>query len=367
MKSKSEITQSLDVIYHTDITVNDLRGISTPSEQVAWVSGAKGTVICTLDGGKTWDLKKVPGAEKLDFRDVKAFDKNTAYIMSVGYATESRIYKTDDGGQTWNLQLKGQNLSEFFNCMAFWNQNHGLVLSDPVDGKFTLYTTQNGCTWSKIPSDGMPIALTDEGAFAASGSCMTVYGKNNVWFGSGLKTARVFYSQDGGFNWHVSETPIKKDTKSSGVFSIIFSDQNKGMIAGGDYANPQIGGSNLAITTDGGVNWHPVDISPQYYWSSISFTPDKKNYMVVGSTHVGYTSSPFSQQNTNKNGSDVVQSTITKEPDLKEKANSILCPPWENSLTNVTLNAFSFWKKDRALAIGPKGTIVEIAIPTSKI
>ena len=357
MKTKYELDQSLDIIYHNNITENNLRGISIPSEEVAWISGANGTVICTIDGGKTWELKNVLGAEQLDFRDIKAFDKNTAYVMSVGNASDSRIYKTIDGGTSWKLQLQGQNQSEFFNCMAFWNQNHGLVLSDPVEGKFTLYVTQNGDTWFAIPQDGMPKALSGEGAFAASGSCMTVFGEHHVWFGTGVNTARVFSSTDGGFNWSVSETPIKKDTQSSGVFSITFSNINYGMISGGDYTNPELGGSNLAITTDGGSHWKLVDISPQYYWSSISLTPDKKNYMVVGSTHAGYASSPFLQEE---------KSAIDCNKTLLPRGNN-LGLSWEKSWSNVKLNAFSFWKKNKALAVGPQGIIAEIEIPIQKI
>lgn len=354
----------LNIVYHNNITENNLRGISTPLDDIAWICGANGTVIRTINGGTTWDSKKVPGAEQLDFRDIKAFDMNTAYVMSVGNAEHSRIYKTNDGGKNWNLQLQGQHQSEFFNCMAFWNQNHGLVLSDPVGGKFTLYETQNGDTWSAISQDGMPMALTGEGAFAASGSCMTVSGKEHVWFGTGVNTARVFCSKDGGFNWSVSETPIKKDTKSSGIFSITFSDVNNGMISGGDYSAPELGGSNLAITNNGGSTWQLVEIAPQYYWSAISLSTDKKNYMVVGSTHIGYAATNFSQEEKSFIDSEETQLTVTNESKLNK---NIQCSSWEKSMSNVNLNAFSFWKKDKVLAVGPKGTIAEVEISVMSI
>ena len=55
-------------------------------------------MIRTADGGKSWQVMTVPGAEKLDFRDIEAFDKNTAYILSIGNGDASRIYKTVNGG-----------------------------------------------------------------------------------------------------------------------------------------------------------------------------------------------------------------------------------------------------------------------------
>ncbi|WP_131781690.1 WD40/YVTN/BNR-like repeat-containing protein [Legionella gresilensis] len=357
MQNKYEICGSLDIIYHKNVTGNDLRGISTPSENIAWLSGNNGTIIRTIDGGVTWSVKGIPGAEKLDFRDIKAFDENIAYVMSVGYGKDSCIYKTTNGGQTWVLQLQGQHSSEFFNCMAFWNQHHGLVLCDPQENKFKLYTIKDGETWLPIPSDAILTASDGEGAFAASGSCMTVYGDTNVWFGTGVNNARVFRSINNGFNWTVAETPIKKDNYSSGIFSIAFSDLNHGMIAGGDFNNPDMGGPNLAVTIDGGASWASLAISPQHYWSAISFTPDKRNFMVVGSTHAGYASSFFGKP-----------FPISDDCKIdKEAETSDSCLIWERSLNNVNLNAFSFWKKDSALAVGPKGNIAEIKIPCQKL
>src|SRR5574338_1306112 len=71
-----------------------LRGMSAVSERVAWASGAGGTVVRTVDGGATWQVRPVPGAEKLDFRDVDAFSESTAYILSIGPGEASRIFKT---------------------------------------------------------------------------------------------------------------------------------------------------------------------------------------------------------------------------------------------------------------------------------
>ncbi|HMO79244.1 MAG TPA: hypothetical protein PKD24_00495 [Pyrinomonadaceae bacterium] len=55
-------------------TTASFRGLSIVSEKVIWASGTGGTVIKTKDGGKTWNVITVPGAEKLDFRDIEAFD-----------------------------------------------------------------------------------------------------------------------------------------------------------------------------------------------------------------------------------------------------------------------------------------------------
>src|SRR5215471_11115805 len=83
----------------------DFRGLCAVSAKVAWVSGTKGTFGRTTDGGKTWSVGTVPGAETLDFRDVEGFGETTAYLLSAGPGEDSRIYKTMDGGKTWILQF----------------------------------------------------------------------------------------------------------------------------------------------------------------------------------------------------------------------------------------------------------------------
>src|SRR5437764_1377841 len=84
----------------------DFRGLCVVSAKVAWVSGTKGTYGRTTDSGKSWSVGTVPGAAKLDFRDVEAFAETTAYLLSAGPGEASRIYKTADGGKTWILQFK---------------------------------------------------------------------------------------------------------------------------------------------------------------------------------------------------------------------------------------------------------------------
>ena len=61
-------------------TDESLRGLSSVSQKIAWASGTHGTFLRTLDGGRTWQVGRVPGAEALDFRDVEAFSVTTAYL-----------------------------------------------------------------------------------------------------------------------------------------------------------------------------------------------------------------------------------------------------------------------------------------------
>jgi photosystem II stability/assembly factor-like uncharacterized protein len=252
-------------------STESLRGLSVVSSHVVWASGTHGTYLRTLDGGGTWSHAQVPGAEQLDFRDVEASTADVAFLLSAGPGEQSRIYETNDGGKSWTLQFTNHDPGGFFDCMAFWDRKRGVVVGDPVKGRFVvLRTGDNGKHWRQVSNDSMPAALNGEGAFAASGSCVSVYGKKNVWFATGGKVARVFRSTDAGKSWSVTDTPVVQGQDSTGIFSIVFKDSLHGVIAGGDYKNPERGDANLAVTSDGGKSWKLAAISPQSYFSSIA-------------------------------------------------------------------------------------------------
>lgn len=112
----------------------------------------------------------VPGAEKLDFRDVDAMSDRVAYALSIGPGESSRIYKTADGGARWDLQFANTDPKVFLDAMTFRDETHGVAFSDSVDGTFVILTTTNSRTWERVPADRLPPPRPGEGAFAASGT-----------------------------------------------------------------------------------------------------------------------------------------------------------------------------------------------------
>jgi photosystem II stability/assembly factor-like uncharacterized protein len=305
-------------------TTASLRGLSVVNEKIVWASGTGGTVIRTIDGGKTWNVIVVPDAEKLDFRDIEAFDANTAYILSIGNGESSRIYKTTDGGKTWNPQFTNTNPKAFFDAIACWDRNHCVAMSDPVDRRFVLIQTKDGGkNWTPMDTSKMPEAKEGEAAFAASGTCLITQGKNNLFLVTGGSDARVFRSNDRGVTWSVSETPIVKGTPGSGIFSIAMFDAVSGVIVGGNYEKPTAGDSTLAFTNDGGRTW---SIGPALigYRSGVTFLD--RNWMIAVGT----------------NGSD-----LSREG---EKT-------WV-SIGNENLNAVDSDKQTMVWAVGPNGLVV---------
>ena len=200
----------------TSGTTNRLQAISPVNEWVVWASGVNGTYARTLNGGRTWEVGVVPGAETLQFRDVEGISAREAYLMAAGSGTDSRIYKTRDGGRTWTLQFQNEDPNAFYDCFAFWTPNRGITFSDAVNGRFPVIATRDGRTWQDI-GDRLPAAQAGEAGFAASGTCTAVQGGQRAWIATGgAEKARILATTDGGRSWNSYDTPIVQGTPSSG-------------------------------------------------------------------------------------------------------------------------------------------------------
>ena len=258
-----------------------LRGVSAVSERVAWASGSGSTVLRTTDGGATW-RKLTVTSDTLDFRDIDAIDEQTAYVLSAGTGPASRIYKTTDAGETWTMQFKSDDAKVFLDAMSFWDANHGIVYGDSINGQLYIMTTSDGGrVWSRVPAANLPPPLENEGAFAASGTNIAVFGESHAWIGTGgAAKSRVLRTADGGRSWQVADTPFAAGS-SSGIFSIAFRDAKHGVIAGGDYKKEQEAVDNLAVTNDGGVTWTLVK-GLSGYRSVVGYVPGTKTLIALG-------------------------------------------------------------------------------------
>ncbi|MFZ0735047.1 MAG: hypothetical protein WAM79_22210 [Candidatus Sulfotelmatobacter sp.] len=234
-------------------TTQLLIAVSPVNSQVVWAAGTGGTYVLTTDGGNTWKAGVVPGAEALEFRDVQGVSANVAYLMSIGNnTTDFRIYKTSDGGATWNMQFENQTANAFYDCFAFWTPNRGVAHSDSVNGVFPDIRTSNGQKWNSI-SANMPPALTGEASFSSSGTCITTQGDSNAWITTGgATTSRILATTDSGNTWNAYDTPLFSSASAGGL-SVAFRDAMNGIVGGGDLSvNYRI---QAATSDDGGQTW----------------------------------------------------------------------------------------------------------------
>lgn len=243
-------------------TTNGLIAVSPVDARVVWASGRNGTFVLTTNGGKTWKVGVVPGAETLQFRDVQGVSDKVAYLQSIGNnATDFRIYKTVDGGATWTMQFQNQNPGAFYDCFAFWSPTRGISHSDSVNGVFPDLRTKNGKTWQDI-SGNMPPALPGEASFAASGTCVATQGRDNAWIATGGSTsARILATRDGGDTWNAYDTPLVSNP-SAGAFTVAFRDAWHGIVGGGDLDPGDPNNAGTATSSDGGKTWKLTSAAP---------------------------------------------------------------------------------------------------------
>lgn len=211
---------------------SNIRGLSVVDDKTAWISGSKGYIATTNDGGKTWIWEQVKGHEKSDFRDIEAFSDKEAVIMSSG--TPALVLKTTNGGKTWEEKYHKTDSAFFFDAMDFINNQRGYILGDPINSKFFLLETKDGGeTWTKVSN--LPDALTGEACFAASGTCLRISSKN-LFIVSGGKNSRMITFSIYNNIWSYADLPIIHNKASQGAFSIAIG-RRQGIIVGGDYEN----------------------------------------------------------------------------------------------------------------------------------
>ena len=238
-----------------------IRGLSVVDDSVAWISGSRGNIAITTNGGKSWTWQQVKGFETADFRDIEAFSAKDAVI--IGSGTPALILKTTDGGANWQVKYRNTDTSYFLDAMDFDAPTHGLVLGDPIKNKFLLLeTNDSGDTWHVFKS--LPDAQKGEAAFAASGTCLAITnGIINII--SGGTTTHLLSALIKNPVWHIVPVPITHGKSSTGSFSIA----ERKLIVGGNYAKDKLTDSTACYSIDNGKTWLPAATSPAGFQSGV--------------------------------------------------------------------------------------------------
>lgn len=257
-----------------------LRGLSVVNDEVVWASGSAGSVGRSIDGGETWNWTTVKGFEKADFRDIEAFDKNTAIIM--GIADPAYILKTTDGGQNWKVVFKDTTKGMFLDAMEFWNEQSGIVIGDPLGDKiFIVRTFDSGENWQGIPAANIPAADKGEAFFASSGTNVRKLTKQEAVFVSGGLRARLFIRDK------KIDLPIIQGKESTGANSMAVKNKKCLVVVGGDFNAKDDTTKNCVITIDGGKTFTAPVVGPHGYRSCVEYL-GKKNWISCGLNGVDY-------------------------------------------------------------------------------
>ncbi|ASZ13522.1 oxidoreductase [Chitinophaga pendula] len=245
--------------------IQSIRGMSVVSDQVVWVSGTEGMVGRSTDGGKNWSWQRVAGCDSCDWRDISAFSDQKAIVVNAG--APAHIYATADGGISWQRVYFNDAPGIFLDGMDFANERDGVIIGDPMGGRFfMLRTNDGGQHWR--PVDG-PVAEQGEALFAASGSGIRLWPDGTIYFATGGTVSRFFVL---GRKHTVSyKLPVVQGEASTGVFSLAFYDKRKGIAVGGDYMKDTVRQGNCALTMNGGRRWELPVGTPYGYRSAVVY------------------------------------------------------------------------------------------------
>ena len=251
-------------------------------ENVVWAAGARlyeGYVrpclayTVTRDGGMLWKASEIsiPEDTLLVIANISALNADTAWAAIAGMngPSYSGIYRTNDGGVTWQKQnISFPSIGPSF--VHFFNAHEGLTVGyEVLDGYMVMYTTADGgVTWDPIAAANRVAATPDEtpgvGVFSVCGDTVftDTYG-------------RVMVTSDKGKSWQ----------RSSSYTSFCFGwpgfhDLRHGITTSFSYSslltNP------LQLTRDGGMTWQEMpspDISA-FFSAPIPGIPG--GYLVTG-------------------------------------------------------------------------------------
>jgi hypothetical protein len=245
-----------------------IRGLSVVDDGTIWVSGSNGMVGKSLDSGKTFVWNVVKGFEKTDFRDIEAFNDTIAIIM--GISSPSYLLRTTDGGANWKIVYENNASAMFLDAMEFLNEKNGIVIGDPIEGKFFIARTfDGGITWKNTTSPNLPSADSGEACFASSGTNIRKLNQQ----------AAIFVS--GGYSSHLLIgakkilLPFVQGKQTAGANSVALKNSNMFIVVGGDFTTQDSSTNNCFITNNAGKGWVSPLTPPHGYRSCIEWIGKK--------------------------------------------------------------------------------------------
>jgi len=279
------------------------RGIAALNTKTVWLSGAKGTVLKSADGGSTWKDVSPQGFAEIDFRCICLLSQQVAIIASAG--SPAVLLRTTNAGKSWTQVYRNDSSQAFFDSMRFWDAEKGIALSDPVDGRLLIVETANsGRSWEQIAPELLPKSGSGEAAFAASNRSIALGEDGQLWIGTGgtdSTKCRVYYRGGWGQSFELQTVPLTS-SPTQGIFALEYheSKQTNLLVAvGGDYRQNEPGLENqfmantCLFSRDAGHSWLSPSKPPGVYQSSVVATKASSGKPVYISTgpirsHIAY-------------------------------------------------------------------------------
>lgn len=294
-------------------TTAEFRSLHARDARVVWAGGRGGVVARSVDGGRSFSVDTIRSATNLFMVGIHGSDGNTAHVLGTSFdGGLARIYRTLDGGRTWEERYADTRPDVFMDALGCWDVNHCVAFGDPVEGTFVVArTTDAGESWSRLPAERLPAPLAGEAGFAASGRALVTGPEGLAWFGTGGGAhARVYRTDDHGATWSVHDTPLPGGP-TAGIFALAFREDGlHGLAVGGDYQLRAEAHPTVIATSDGGRTWRLVETAVQppgvRYGVAAGSWNDAPAWVATGPSGVGYSTDGVSWRTVSDTGFNTV-------------------------------------------------------------
>jgi photosystem II stability/assembly factor-like uncharacterized protein len=277
-----------------------------------WVVGSRGTLLATIDGGKTWRAKSQPSPDVL--RDIYFSDDRNGWLLcevnpyDLKSKDDPRTYlmQTTDGGETWKrIKILGADVDSRLVRAVFSQEGRGWAFGE----QGTIVTTRDaGLNWTRLQSPtrhlllggtfvdqdrgwlvgtGGTIIQTSDGGDTWHLSHLTDANQNPVRFAAtSFVTNRlgwavgsggiVYHTTNGGRTWAQQASGITTD-----LFDVKFLNAAEGWSVGAE--------GTIIYTNDGGLHWTTEHSGTEHPLERIFFADEKHGWAVgFGGTVVAY-------------------------------------------------------------------------------
>ena len=253
-------------------------GEANNRQSASWGNG----VYKTTDGGKTWSHMGLDDTQAIGRVVIDPTNSEVVYVAAVGHLwgpnPQRGLFKTTDGGKTWNkvlfinddtgvsdVAIDPQSPTTLY-AAAYERRRTAWGFNGGGPGSGIYKSTDGGATWNKLTND---LPQGEEGRIA-----LAVYRKNpNVVYAL-IQNAQggVFRSEDKGATWKKMGT---EDPRPS-YFSQIRIDPNNDL-------RIWMGGVNLYYSEDGGKTFDQQRARAVHSdFHAIWIDPENSDFMLVG-------------------------------------------------------------------------------------
>jgi photosystem II stability/assembly factor-like uncharacterized protein len=239
-------------------------------------------VYKSTDAGKTWAHVGLRDVGNIGGIRVNPSDPNTAFVAAIGNPfkpnVDRGVFRTKDGGKTWqkvlfvsdstgavDVEFQPGNPTVVFAAMWRGERKPWTIISGAREGGI-YRSTDGGDTWNKV-TNGLPNELVGKANIAVSNANPNrVYVLIEAKPGSGL-----YRSDDGGVSFQVASTFAQIITRPFYYTTITADPKNADVL----YA----GSEGYFKSTDAGKTWQPMRV-PHGDNHDMWINPNNSDYMI---------------------------------------------------------------------------------------